>query len=199
MCRGLTGAPMFGGSPLSNASAVILCLYSFYAFNNNLLFTTSCSWNFYRRRRAMETLGNMVRFPGEPSASFVPPLPPKVKLKPLPNHGKDKRVATSATLMAGGGFTRELPKVIKIFPEEYRDVESGQHSEQADVDTSWSTNQSAETEPGEHDNVLESVEMLAVRQAAREGATVLIDLKDPASCLCWSLVRRALRKVVRVP
>jgi hypothetical protein len=46
---------------------------------------------------------------------------------------------------------------------------------------------------------VESAEMRAMRRAAREGAMVIIDLKDAASCLCWSLVRRALRHVVRRP
>lgn len=37
--------------------------------------------------------------------------------------------------------------------------------------------------------------MVAARVAASRGAVILVDLKDPQSCLCWSLVRRALRRV----
>ena len=148
---------MFGGSPLSITTAVLLFYYSFYIFSNNLLFTTSCSWNFRRRRLAMEALGSMVRYPGEPAANFVPPPPLKTKSEPAKREGKGTA--------SGGDDTNQVAATSEI--EEVADVESA--------------------------------EMRAMRRAAREGAMVIIDLKDAASCLCWSLVRRALRHVVRRP
>jgi hypothetical protein len=41
----------------------------------------------------------------------------------------------------------------------------------------------------------ESKERRLIRAAGEKGECVLVDLKDPSSCLTWSLVRRALRKV----
>ena len=53
----------------------------------------------------------------------------------------------------------------------------------------------AEEEEEEEEQEEESAEMMASRRAAASGAAVVIDVKDPASCLGWSLVRRALRCV----
>lgn len=41
----------------------------------------------------------------------------------------------------------------------------------------------------------EPAEVREIRRAADAGEAILVDLKDPSSCLCWSLVRRAVRKV----
>ena len=168
---------MFGGSPLSNAAAATLCFYSFFIFSNNLLFTTSCSWNFRRRRTAMESLGNMVRFPGEPTGNFLPPPPPSRLNRKTPK--------TKTT------FMRKLTRAVQMFTEDSDDDKDGRGAKSEDDNT----NQDANPEVEDYVSV-ESAEMLAVRRAACQGGTMLIDLKDPTSCLCWSLVRRALRHVV---
>ena len=41
----------------------------------------------------------------------------------------------------------------------------------------------------------EPAEVRELRRAADAGEVILVDLKDPSTCLCWSLVRRAMRKV----
>lgn len=41
----------------------------------------------------------------------------------------------------------------------------------------------------------ESSESREIRAAGEAGETVLVDLKCPDSCLCWSLVRRVIRKI----
>lgn len=61
-------------------------------------------------------------------------------------------------------------------------------------------NQHANGAGDEHGKKIELPEkeppaVVAARAAAARGAVVLVDLKDPSSCLCWSLVRRALRRV----
>ena len=66
------------------------------------------------------------------------------------------------------------------------------------VNTSVDEGDDVETaEAGELKAVEEAAEILASWRAVAKEAAVLIDMKDPTCCLCWSLVRRGLRDVGR--
>ena len=194
---------MFGGSPLSNAAAATLFIYSIFLFIINLVFTTSCSWSFYRRRTAMESLGNMVRFPGEPAENFVPPLPPDSKKKKSPSRLTRDGTKSSELVTSRGADVKMRTNAMQKIPKEYDEDDAGGGTQSGDE--AYTANQGTNPEVKEHAKVestdanVESSAMLAVRRAAREGASLLIDLKDPPSCLGWALVRRALRHVVRSP
>jgi hypothetical protein len=164
LCRAWVGAPMFGGSTLSHAAAASLFFYSYWIFHNNLGFTFSLSWDFRRRRYALESLSNMVRYPGESLNVF---LPPKTKPENKPKRNAERKAAPALAKNGEGGNAN---------------VNAEEEEAQAEAEECFKEEEKEE----------EGADMAGMRRAGAEGGAVLIDVKDPASCLCWSLVRRGL-------
>jgi len=64
LCRAAVGAPAFGSTPLGTAVAAVLVYCSWFLFSINFMFVTSAAFDFSRRRKAIECMGELVRFPG---------------------------------------------------------------------------------------------------------------------------------------
>ena len=163
--RAWCGVPMFGGTHMSKLAAAGLFIASVMMFFANFSFALTCAWHYRRQYDVMEALSQMVRFPGEPLINFLPPEPrPKSK----------KRKIAPVKTISGAIIALNSP-----MPPAAPHQQGGQPATKAKEDD---------------DEEKESEELRELRRAAKtDQFDVVIDLKDPASCLCWSLVRRSMR------